>query len=45
MPSLLAQPAAASHGDPKRIEAAASFDAGGPLFPGLQIELQEIWSG
>ena len=29
-------------GDPQRIEAATSLDAS-PLFPGLQIDLQEIW--
>ena len=34
---------AVSQGEPERIEAALSLDAG-PLFPGLQIELQEIWS-
>ena len=33
---------AAGKGEPERIEAAVSLDAG-PLFPGLQIELQEIW--
>ena len=31
-------------GDPQRIEAATSLDAGS-LFPGLQIDLQEIWQG
>ena len=35
---------AAGHGGPERTEAALCLDAG-PLFPGLQIELQEIWSG
>jgi Uma2 family endonuclease len=34
---------AAGQGEPARIEAAATLDAS-PLFPGLQIELQEIWS-
>ena len=34
----------AGQGEPNRIEAALSLDAG-PLFPGLQIELQDIWSG
>lgn len=29
-------------GEPSRLNAATSLDAG-PLFPGLQIELQEIW--
>ena len=29
-------------GEPARLDAATSLDAG-PLFPGLQIELQEIW--
>jgi len=33
----------AGEGEPERIQAAVSLDAG-PLFPGLQIELQEIWS-
>jgi Uma2 family endonuclease len=31
-------------GDPQRLEAATSLDAD-PLFPGVQIELQEIWQG
>jgi Uma2 family endonuclease len=31
-------------GDPTRIEAATSLDAG-TLFPGLQIDLLEIWQG
>ena len=35
---------AAGQGEPEHIETAATLDAG-PLFPGLQIELQEIWSG
>ncbi len=34
---------AAGEGEPERIQAAVSLDAG-PLFPGLQIELHEIWS-
>jgi Uma2 family endonuclease len=34
---------AAGEGEPEHIQAAVSLDAG-PLFPGLQIELQEIWS-
>ncbi|NDD46378.1 MAG: Uma2 family endonuclease [Synechococcaceae bacterium WB9_4xB_025] len=34
---------AAGQGEPERIKAATTLDAG-PLFPGLQIELQEIWS-
>lgn len=29
-------------GDPQRFSAASQIDAG-PLFPGLKIELQEIW--
>ena len=33
---------ATGKGEPERIEAAVSLDAG-PLFPGLQIELQAIW--
>jgi Uma2 family endonuclease len=33
----------AGEGEPERIQAAVRLDAG-PLFPGLQIELQEIWS-
>ena len=35
---------ASGGGDPQRIEAAASLDAGA-LFPGLQIDLLEIWQG
>ncbi len=35
---------AAGQGELERIEAAATLDASS-LFPGLQIELQEIWSG
>lgn len=35
---------ASGSGDPKRINAATSLDAG-PLFPGLQIDLLEIWQG
>ena len=31
-------------GDPLRINAATSLDAGS-LFPGLQIDLQEVWQG
>ena len=31
-------------GDPQRIEAATSLDAGS-LFPGLQIDLQDVWQG
>jgi Uma2 family endonuclease len=31
-------------GDPQRIDDATSLDAGS-LFPGLQIDLQEIWQG
>ncbi|MFM7550189.1 MAG: Uma2 family endonuclease, partial [Cyanobium sp.] len=31
-------------GDPRRIEGATSLDAGS-LFPGLQIDLLEIWQG
>jgi len=31
-------------GDPQRFSAASQIDAG-PLFPGLKIELQEIWEG
>ena len=34
---------AAGEGEPERIQTAVSLDAG-PLFPGLQIELHEIWS-
>jgi hypothetical protein len=34
--------AASAGGDPQRIEAATSLDAGS-LFTGLQIDLQEIW--
>jgi Uma2 family endonuclease len=34
---------AVGQGEPERIEAATTLHAG-PLFPGLQIELQEIWS-
>lgn len=34
---------AAGNGEPEVIESAVSLDAV-PLFPGLQIELQEIWS-
>ena len=30
--------------DPQRINAATSLDAG-PLFPGLRIDLLEIWQG
>lgn len=33
----------AGHGEPQRLEAARTLDAG-PMFPGLQIDLQEIWS-
>jgi len=33
---------ASGGGDPQRLDAATSLDAG-PLFPGLQIELREIW--
>jgi Uma2 family endonuclease len=33
----------AGQGEPQRIEAALILDAG-PLFPGLQIDLQEIWN-
>jgi Uma2 family endonuclease len=35
---------ASGGGDPQRIEAATSLDAGF-LFPGLQIDLREIWQG
>lgn len=35
---------ASGGGDPQRIEAATSLDAG-PLFAGLQIDLLEIWRG
>jgi Uma2 family endonuclease len=35
---------ASGGGDPHRINAATSLDAG-PLFPGLQIDLLEIWQG
>jgi Uma2 family endonuclease len=35
---------AGGEGEPERIEAAATLDAS-PLFPGLQIELRDIWSG
>jgi Uma2 family endonuclease len=35
---------ASGSGDPQRIEAATSLDAGS-LFPGLQIDLLEIWQG
>ena len=35
---------ASGGGDPQRLEAATSLDAG-PLFPGLQIDLLEIWQG
>jgi Uma2 family endonuclease len=31
-------------GDPQRIEAATNLDAGS-LFPGLQIDLQDVWQG
>ena len=30
-------------GDPQRIETAVELDAG-PLFPGLRIDLEEIWT-
>ena len=30
-------------GDPQRVEAATELDAG-PLFPGLRIDLEEIWT-
>jgi len=33
---------ASGRGEPTRLEAATQLDTG-PLFPGLQIELQEIW--
>ena len=35
---------AAGAGEPQRLEAATALDAA-PLFPGLRIELQEIWQG
>ena len=35
---------ASGAGDPHRINAATSLDAG-PLYPGLQIDLLEIWQG
>ena len=35
---------AAGQGEPKRIEPATSLDAA-PLFPGLQIELEDVWRG
>ena len=35
---------AAGQGEPQRIEPATSLDAG-PLFPGLQIELEDVWRG
>jgi len=35
---------ASGSGEPQRIEAATSLDAGS-LFPGLQIDLLEIWQG
>ena len=35
---------ASGGGDPQRIDAATSLDAG-PLFPGLTIDLLEIWQG
>ena len=35
---------ASGSGEPQRIEAATSLDAGSP-FPGLQIDLLEIWQG
>ena len=34
---------ASGGGDPQRLEAATELDAG-PLFPGLRIDLHEIWS-
>jgi Uma2 family endonuclease len=34
---------ASGAGDPQRIEEATSLDAG-PLFPGVRIDLQEIWT-
>ncbi len=33
----------AGQGEPQRLESALNLDAG-PLFPGLQIDLQEIWT-
>jgi Uma2 family endonuclease len=33
---------ASGSGEPTRLEAATQLDTG-PLFPGLQIELREIW--
>ncbi len=35
---------AAGQGEPQRIEPATSLDAGS-LFPGLQIELEDVWRG
>jgi len=34
---------ASGAGQPQRLEAATELDAG-PLFPGLRIDLQEIWT-
>ena len=34
---------ASGAGEPQRLEAATDLDAG-PLFPGLRIDLQEIWT-
>jgi Uma2 family endonuclease len=35
---------ASNAGEPQRVEAATELDAG-PLFPGLRIDLREIWQG
>jgi Uma2 family endonuclease len=35
---------ATGQGEPRRIEPATGLDAG-PLFPGLQIELEDVWRG
>lgn len=34
---------ASGAGDPQRVEAAAQLDAG-PVFPGLRLDLLEIWT-
>jgi hypothetical protein len=40
----LADPPLKPSPDPERLEAATRLD-GGPEFPGLVIELEEIWAG
>jgi hypothetical protein len=38
------EPLAASPEQPRRLEAASRLD-GDPQFPGLEVDLEEIWAG